>query len=250
MADSVLTGKWALAALCAAVLSLEVYTLAFHETSHLEGRSARQALLREFGDRVPIAQTFTMPSDGFDEVTFWLWSERAANMVYERTLSVQQPSGQFEPVASSRTEILALSGYRKEILSFPPLAKSAGQVCRLELRVAEVKSSAPGLDKPAVAVVASLDNVVRPGFLQVGEADRWGDLELETRARGNTILGRFILNTRTTILPALQGTAALWAISLLYNLCLVTFFVQAVRPSTNAPRPTTNDQRRTRPHEP
>jgi hypothetical protein len=221
---SVLTRKFALAAVFVVALGLEVYTLGFHKTSHVEAKGAHQTLVREFGMRVPIGQTFTMRSDGLQAVRVLFWSAARCELTFDWMLSEQQASGTLLSIVGHRRQLGDLSGYRWDTLSFPAIPKSAGKTYKLDVRVSDVQAPI-GQELPATAIVASLDNSLRPGFLTVGSRERWGDLEFDTRAAGDTLLGRFLLITRPTLPAALQSIPVLGAIFLMYHLCLAAFLI-------------------------
>jgi hypothetical protein len=222
--------RWLIPALlCSVGWSVEVYTLAYYKTTHLDARGAHPVLLEAFGERAPITQTFTMPTDGFDAVRVRLSSSGTIDVTFDWKLSQQWQENAFTPLFGNRQTVHMTAGQRWATVAFPAIVNSADKIYKLDLQVAASEPptvGAPGGERRAVAIAASLDHVVHGGFLTVGDEESWGDLVFDTHAVGDTILGRFWLRTAPGLPAPLRRGAVLWAALVFYNFLLAVFVIQ------------------------
>jgi hypothetical protein len=194
---SVFRGTLGPVLLCLLGLAVEVYTLAFRTTTHVEANGARHVLLNEFGARLPITQTFEMRSDGLKGVRIRLASNARRDIALDWLLSERQPPAAIVPLHGKRLQLRNVSGERWAVLRFPAIAHSIGRTYSLEVRAFDIRRLDPGPSPdPAAdgpALVASADDALPGGVLAVGGQERSGDLVFDTAAIGDTMLGRFML---------------------------------------------------------
>jgi hypothetical protein len=194
---SVFSGTLAPVLLCLLGLAVEVYTLAFRPTTHVEANGAERVLLKEFGSRLPITQTFEMRSNGLKGVRIRLASDARCDIALDWLLSERQLPAAIVPLHGRRLQLRNVSGERWAEMRFPAIAHSIGRTYSLEVRAFDVRpldrepSSDPATHGPAL--VASVDDAMAGGGLIVGGQGRSGDLVFDTVAIGDTILGRFML---------------------------------------------------------
>lgn len=238
-----------LAVVCLLGLLVEVYTLAFHHTTHVEANGAHQVYLKEFGARIPITQTFTMRSDGLKGVRIRVATSKRCDITLDWLLFEQRQPTAVVPLYGNRTLLQDVSGETWVVMLFPTIAQSIDRTYRLHVRAFDVqcrdrgRSPVPASDE--AALVASLDDAMPGGFLVVGGQERWGDLVLDTIAAGDTILGRFMLTSPAGPGGALRRVLLMGAAIALYNILLVTFAIHfwQLRPSPS-PAVATMDRRR------
>lgn len=203
--------------------------LAFHRTSRVEASGTHKVLLREFGGRLPVAQTFTMESEGLEEVRIRLWASEPSDVTFDWVLSEVRQGDRAVPLRGHRVRVRRLAGERWTPIRFPPIVPPATRTYRLDVRLVDVEWNSRGDDggdnDRGVALVAWLDNSTRGGFLIVDGQERWGDLMFEARAAGDTIFGRFVLLTWPAFPPFGQHAAVLVLVFLLYNFLFVSFVI-------------------------
>jgi hypothetical protein len=214
--------------LCLLGLAVEVYTLAFRTTTHVEANGARHVLLNEFGARLPITQTFEMRSDGLKGVRIRLASNARCDIALDWLLSERQLPAAIVPLHGKRLQLRNVSGERWAVMRFPTIAHSIGRTYSLEVRAFEVRrldrepSADPATDGPAL--VSSVDDALAGGALVVGDQERSGDLVFDTVALGDTIFGRFMLTAAGPGSP----TRLVWlvgAVIVLQNILLAAFVI-------------------------
>jgi len=204
---------------------VEVYTLAWHKTTHVAALGAHRVVVSEFGEGAAISQRFTMASDGFRAVRILLSAPEGTEVTFDWAISEEQTPKTFAVIAKDRATRRTTSEDWQTI-AFAPIAKSASKTYRLDIRRvgAPSSSSAAGAAKPAVGLVGSRDHLSR-AWLTVGNQDRWGEVVFETEADGDTILGRFMLLTAPTLPAPLRHPVIIWGLFGLYNLALAVFVI-------------------------
>jgi hypothetical protein len=213
---------------CLLGLAVEVYTLAFRTTTHIEANGAQHVLVKEFGARLPITQTFQMRSDGLEGVRIRLASSARCDIALDWLLSERQPPAAIVPLHGKRLQLRSVSGERWAVVRFPAIAHSMGRTYSLEVRAFDVRrldrdvSPDPATDGPAL--VASVDDALPGSVLAVGGQERSGDLVFDTIALGDTILGRLMLSASWSEGPPrlvwLVGAAIV-----LHNILLAVFVI-------------------------
>ncbi len=218
-----------LAVVCSLGLLVEVYTLAFHYTTHVEANGAHQVYLKEFGARIPMTQTFTMRSDGLKGVRIRAATSKRCDITLDWLLFEERQPTSVVPLHGNRKTLRDVSGETWVVMLFPTIAQSIGRTYRLHIRAFDVqcrdRGRGPVQTSDEAALVASLDDVMPGGFLVVGGQERWGDLVFDTIAVGDTILGRFMLTSTAGPDGALRRVWLTGAAIALYNLLLFTFVI-------------------------
>jgi hypothetical protein len=226
--------------LCLLGLAVEVYTLAFRTTTHVGANGAQHVLVKDFGARLPITQTFAMRSDGLRGVRIRIASNARCDIALDWLLSERQPAA-IVPLHGKRLQLRNVSGERWADVLFPAIAHSIGRTYSLDVRAFDIRrldggpSPDPAAEGPAL--VASVDDALPGGVLAVGGEERSGDLVFDTMALGDTILGRLMLTASSLGGPGQLVWLVVAAIAL-YNALLAVFVIHFW------PR------RRTGPHEP
>lgn len=178
---------------------------------------------------MPVAQTFRMQSDGLEEIRIRLWAPESSDVTFDWLLSEEREGERALPLRGHRERIEGLTGERWASIHFPTIVPSATRSYRLDVQLVDDRSTSRGSDSRdgdrEIALVASLDDSMRAGFLIVGGQERWGDLLFEAGAVGDTILGRFMLLTRPALPAYGQHLAVLFVSFLLYNLLLASFVI-------------------------
>ncbi len=214
---------------CLLGLLVEVYTLAFHDTTHVQANGGHQVYLKEFGARIPMTQTFTMRSDGLKGVRIRVATSRRCDITLDWLLFEQRQPTAVEPLYGNRKILQDVSGETWVVMLFPTISRSIDRTYRLHVRAFDVqcrdRGRGPASASDEAALVASLDDVMPGGFLVVGGQERWGDLELDTLAVGDTILGRFMLTSTAGPGGALRRVLLAGAAIAVYNILLVTFVI-------------------------
>jgi hypothetical protein len=184
--------------ICVLGFAVEVYTLAFRTTTHVESNGARQVLLKEFGAQVPITQTFGMRSNGLEGVRIRLAASGPGDITFDWVLSEQQPAASV-PLYRKRQHVRSVAGESWVDILFPTIAQSIGRTYKLEVHASAIQRHDRGLSpvpaSDSAGLVACVDDAMPEGVLSVGGQERSGDLVFDTIALGDTILGRFRLTT-------------------------------------------------------
>jgi len=206
-------------------LCLEVYTLAWHKTTHVAALGPHRVVLSEFGAGTAISQTFTMPSDGFRALRLLLSAPDRTDVAFAWSISEERNPNAFDLVAHGRATP-RVTGNTWETIAFAPIVRSATKTYRLDVQRVDVPPGADGSgrSRAAVGLAAALDHVPHE-WLKVGDRDRWGELVFETEAAGDTILGRFMLLTVPSLPAPLRHPVTLWGLFGLYNLTLAAFVI-------------------------
>ena len=214
---------------CVLGLAVEVYMLAFRTTTHVEANGAQHVLLKEFGARLPITQTFEMRSDGLKGIRIRLAASARCDIALDWLLSEQQQPAAIVPLHGKRLQLRSVSRERWAVMLFPAIAHSIGRTYSLEVRAFDVRlldrgrSPDPPTDGPAL--VASSDDALPGGVLAVGGQRRSGDLVFDTLALGDTMLGRFRLRAGSGLDGSYQLVWLAAAAIALHNILLTAFVI-------------------------
>jgi hypothetical protein len=214
---------------CVLGLAVEVYTLAFRTTTHVGANGTQHVLLKEFGARLPITQTFEMQSDGLKGVRIRVASEARCDIALDWQLSEQLQPAATAPLYGRRLPLRNVSGESWADLRFPSIAHSIGKTYNLEVRASDVRlldrGGSPDSASDGPALVASSDDALPGGALAVGGQARPGDLVFDTLALGDTLLGRFRLRAAAGLNGGPQSVWLAGAAIALHNILLVTFVI-------------------------
>jgi hypothetical protein len=227
-------------ALCALIVLLlsEVYMLGVYAPGRIVAAGPHRTAVSDFGAGEPIAQTFTIPDNGLQEIRVLTSTPRSTRADLAWTLSVQRGTA-WVPIISARRAVDLPAGDHWQAIRFPAVEDSAGSSYRLDLRLPR-----PGPDTQAIALAASLDDAHPGGFLAVNDQERWGDLVFETRATEDTVAGRFIAGPATA-LPRPLNSLVTWAgILAVLNGLLGRFVAGALRGALGHALPAPDTRRR------
>jgi hypothetical protein len=209
----------ALFALCALLaLAAETFVLAVYAPDRVVAKGRHESLIPEFGSGVPISQIFQATANGLQEIRVLLHAEQATEAGMDWMLAEERDSAWTMVVAGHRRLALPSGSHWYEI-AFPPIEASAGHAYRLTLQ----RNPSAAVGQPSVALAAWLDNPLGNGFLSVGAEDRWGDLQFEARAKGDTIAGRFELDVARHLQPPFNRIGTWTALVVLLNVLLALF---------------------------
>jgi hypothetical protein len=216
------------ALICVLAVAVEVYTLAFWSTTHVEANGARHVLVKEFAAQVPITQSFDMRSDGLTGVRIRLATTERSDITLDWVLFEQEPSA-FVPLYRKRQHVRSGAGESWVVMPFPVVARSIGRTYKLEVRAIDVHpldgAPSPGPASSGPALVASSDDALPTGVLVIGIREQSGDLVFDTLALGDTILGRFRLTTASTSEGANQRLWIAAVAIVLQNILLAAFVI-------------------------
>jgi hypothetical protein len=168
-----------------------LWALAWLPVGRVSAFGPHALALEEFGAGLPIAQVFPLTAPGLHSVRVRLTSSSPSDVRFEYRIATLTNGAALERYRGMRV-VNDLAGAKWIDLDFAPIDLVPSTSVRLQLKAVRVEPhGAPNGPTPRVALVASRERPVRPSYLVVDGKDRPGSLQFDTRAAGDTALGRF-----------------------------------------------------------
>jgi hypothetical protein len=180
-------------AVCAAALICELYLLAFQPFGRVRSGGSHPTVLSELGTGIPITQVFTAENVGLRGVQVEVVTSGSADLDLECEMFVVEPDGARREVSRTPVKLQDVSGRHSATAEFPPVADSAGRRYAMtwRLRGERPRGGASRVDVGLAAFFnPPFDEALPQAYLVVGDRDRWGALEFQTFATGDTVAGR------------------------------------------------------------
>ena len=188
----------------------------------------------EFGEGVPISQTFGMSASGLSSVEVQFSTDRPLNLMIRCDLLESDGLGSTRErlVASQFTTLKQVSGVEWRRLSFATVETSLKRGYRLQLDLvgavaanddsAQRSGEAAPERRPRVAVMVSTDNVFGGGAMWIGDRRQLGSLSLRAFSRLRTAFERFRTDVAPSLPRELQSGLVEVAIAVGYQVALLT----------------------------
>ena len=218
--------------IAAAVLVFECGDYFLRNVRDVETAGRKPTVIREFGDGLPVAQSFTTQRDGLHSVTVSIASDQPAVISFEfslirRGIIADWPD---EPITRRAVQMSVPPGVTRETIDFPPVSRSRRRTFVATYRLLDVMRPGSSTSGPRVALSAWADEAYPGGALTVGANQRWGDLAFSAQVDPPTRAAR-LKGTLDAMLPGWLplGKIGLAVLASLYGLLLATVCMAAVR---------------------
>ncbi|MEO8260260.1 MAG: O-antigen ligase family protein [Acidobacteriota bacterium] len=223
------TPRWnrlAIAFVCA-LFAGEIYGLFGADTGSVIAAGRKPIELRQFGEGVPIDQTFVMAAGGLRSIRVQMSSDRNVSVRVGCELFQQTggPGGPFEWLAASTIAVNQGAGRTWQTCSFRPVGGSAGGTFKVRLRLLRPLPSG----RPVIGLVAWLDDALGEGALSIAGREQWGDLRFEARGERQTVYAAFRRHTGASLPTPLRSLPIQLILLLTYNCALLMFVRQVSR---------------------
>ena len=218
--------------IAAAVLVFESGDYFLRNVHDIETVGRKPTVIREFGDGLPVAQSFTPQRDGLHSITVSIASDQPAIISFEFSLIRKGVIADWpdEPITKRAVQMSVPAGVTRETIDFPPVSRSLKRTFVATYRLLDVMRPGSSTSGPRVALSAWADDAYAGGSLTVGVDQRWGDLAFSAQVDPPTRLARLNGALNATLPPRLGlGTVGLALVSSLYGLLLAAVCVMGVR---------------------
>ena len=207
--------QWPFAALCAALLSFQVYVIFLqpHGTPDTLGYETRPT--GEVAGAVTLRQSLELDANGFDAITIYprLPSEATQGQVVFELFELSGDPEMAQPIFRTVREATEVAAAGTYTWRFNPIDSSRDKRYLLEVSLPQTPFGR------GLSLLATRDEHYRDGRLLLDGKQQWGDLVFSTGARRATSFRRFehALRNRPAWLRSRLTLGALFAI---YNLAL------------------------------
>ena len=176
----------------AALLAIDCGAYFFRAVQDVDAFGRKPALVTEFGDRVPIAQSLTPARDGFHSMTVSIVSDQDAIIGFEfylirKGIRADWPD---EPILKRTVQRSVSAGITQQTIDFEPVTRSKARMFVATFTLTDAMLRGSSAQAPHIALAAWSDDAYRGGWLKVGPADRWGDLQFSAQVDPPTRLAR------------------------------------------------------------
>jgi len=224
-----------MACLCLLTVGYAEYALLVEETKDVQALGTKAIRVGAFGDGVPVAQTFTMTSDGLEAVGVQFSTSRPASLRVECELLQLRPDspGGYETIYRWTEMVEEVSGTEWRTIRFTPVASSMNRVYQIRLQLKGVHERAgelpsPTTDRVQVGIMAWADNPLRLATLLIDGREQWGDLMFFARATGRTRYERLRVTVGPSLPRLFRHPLVQLVLLLVYDLALVLAVCTAV----------------------
>ncbi len=219
---------------CLTAVLCEGWALFLREMDQVRAKGTKPFSLEDFGEGVPVAQTFLMVENGLDAVSLQFLTDSSATIrvVCELTQLWDHTSGAHRVLHRWTSVLEGISGTEWQTIGFPPVPFSRNWLYKFQIRLLD--ASHPGTPvgsaraattarRPRVSLMAFADNALADGSLFIAGREQLGDLSFAADGAGRTAYARFQLRAGPKLPVALGNPVVQFALLLLYNLALMTF---------------------------
>jgi hypothetical protein len=222
------------AAACVVLSAYEIWTFFVRETPALSIQGSHRRLVDEFGRGEPISQTFLMIGNGMKAIDVQFAANQPVTVLLRCEL-VQMPTYGSADAVSSYTwfaTVKRLSGAEWRRISFPPVEMSNTRSFELRLQLIRAVTAdddgtrqlmhPPPDGGPAVAILASKENLFGGGVLSIADKRQSGSLFLRAFTRSRTAYERFRADVAPTLPSVLKNPVVELALLIGYQWALLT----------------------------
>lgn len=211
----------------AVILTFQAALVFVGDVRDVESSGRTRSVIQEFGESVPVAQTFTMGRDGLEAVTIALSSDAplSVSFTFELIRTGPLPGWPDEHVLKQVISLDKLAGVTEHTIEFPAVTRAKNRIFTALFQLIRVDPTPAGgasASRPAVSLVSWSDSSLVGGGLRVGPQERWGDLVFSARVEPATRLQRTVSALDGMLAPALTlNRPAVVALVVLYGLVVL-----------------------------